>query len=101
MPFWYDVLYEQPPWPMEVRILEAEAKALSLEAKAKDTKCCPRGSSRQRPGLEDYITDIRFHVLLRGLIRRVIQQRSWRPQHAAHSLGFLCGTSVILLVVVN
>ena len=41
MPLWYDVLYEQPPWPMEVRTLEAEAKAWSLEAKAKDTKCCP------------------------------------------------------------
>ena len=35
----------------EDRTVEAKAKA-----KAKDTKFCPRGSSRPRPGLEDYIT---------------------------------------------
>ena len=36
---------------------EAKAKARTVEAKAKDTKFCPRGSSKPRPGLEDYITD--------------------------------------------
>ena len=40
--------------------LEAKAKAKAgipeAKAKAKDTKLCPRGASRPRPGLEDYIT---------------------------------------------
>jgi len=38
--------------------VETEAKAWTLEAKAKtkDTNVCPRGSSRPRPVIEDYIT---------------------------------------------
>ena len=35
---------------------KTEAKAWTLEAKTKDTNLCPRGSSRPRPVLEDYIT---------------------------------------------
>jgi hypothetical protein len=42
----------------KARILEAKskAKARTLKAKAKDVIFCPRGSSRPRPVLEDYIT---------------------------------------------
>jgi len=36
---------------------KAEAEAWTLEAKTKDTNLCPRGSSRPRPVLENYITD--------------------------------------------
>jgi len=38
--------------------VETEAKAWTLEAKVKtkDTNLCPRGSSRLRPVIEDYIT---------------------------------------------
>jgi hypothetical protein len=42
----------------KARALEAKAKARTLKAKAKDVIFCPRGSSRPRPVLEDYITDI-------------------------------------------
>jgi hypothetical protein len=38
----------------KARILEAKAR--TLKAKAKDVIFCPRGSSRPRPVLEDYIT---------------------------------------------
>jgi len=43
----------------KARTVKAEAKAWTLEAKAKtkNTNLCPRGSSRPRPVLEDYITD--------------------------------------------
>src|SRR5664279_5732711 len=41
---------------LEAKAWTLEAKAWSLEAKAKDIHFCPRGSSRPRPGLEDYIT---------------------------------------------
>src|SRR5664279_383442 len=40
-------------WTLEAK---AKAKTWSLKAKAKDIHFCPRGSSRPRPGLEDYIT---------------------------------------------
>jgi hypothetical protein len=44
----------------KARILEAKSKAkartLKVKAKAKDVIFCPRGSSRPRPVLEDYIT---------------------------------------------
>ena len=36
---------------------KAKARALKAEAKAKDKIFCPRGSSRPRPVLEDYITE--------------------------------------------
>jgi len=36
--------------------VETEAKAWNIKAKTKDTNVCPRGSSRPRPVLEDYIT---------------------------------------------
>ena len=43
----------------EARTHEAKskAKARTLKAKARDMIFCPRGSSRPRPVLEDYITE--------------------------------------------
>jgi hypothetical protein len=41
---------------VKARTLEAKAKARTL--KAKDMIFCPRGSSRPRPVLEDYITGL-------------------------------------------
>jgi hypothetical protein len=46
---------------VKARTLEAKAKAKArtLKAKAKDMIFCPRGSSRPRPVLEDYITELK------------------------------------------
>jgi hypothetical protein len=46
------------PEPRTLNSLKVKVKARPLDAKAKDkdTKLCPQGSSRPRPGLEDYIT---------------------------------------------
>ena len=41
----------------KARTLEAKYKAKARTLKAKDMIFCPRGSSRPRPVLEDYITD--------------------------------------------
>ena len=41
----------------EATALKAKARALKAEAKAKDMIFCPRGCSRPRPVLEDYITE--------------------------------------------
>ena len=42
----------------KARTLEAKSKAKARTLKAKDMIFCPRGSSRPRPVLEDYITVI-------------------------------------------
>ena len=42
----------------KARTLEAKSKAKARTLKAKDMIFCPRGSSRPRPVLEDYITGL-------------------------------------------
>jgi len=56
----------------EATALKAKARALKAEAKAKDKIFCPRGSSRPRPVLEDYITgrfDSNFKILFLMIIK--------------------------------
>jgi hypothetical protein len=46
----------------KARILKAKSKAKARTLKAKDVIFCPRGSTRPRPVLEDYITGIFMNV---------------------------------------
>jgi hypothetical protein len=61
----------------KARILEAKskAKARTLKAKAKDVIFCPRGSSRPRPVLEDYITGHCMHLFPRGQYKPRLSKR--------------------------
>ena len=47
---------------LEAKARALKARALKAEAKAKDMIFCPRGSSRPRPVLEDYITDVNIRL---------------------------------------
>ena len=53
---------------VKARTLEAKSKAKARILKAKDMIFSPRGSSRPRPVLEDYITACTYYVTPSGEI---------------------------------